>query len=145
MANMNLGRNKSQNGFNYSEFDDLIKQLENLGADMDAVTEAVLDAGNEPAKQAFIRCMPPDSTTKHGQPHARDNVVVSPTRKAKNGSKYRLVGTLDRRFVYLYYVEYGHSKAPPHPFIEKAYREARAAAREPMEQELIRQIEKHLR
>ena len=146
MKNMNLGAHGAKNGFDYSEFDELITQLEKLGADMDQVAKRVLDAGSEPARRAFQKNVPYDESNKDpSHEHARDNIVVSRTRTArKTKNKYRLIGALDRRFEYLYYVEYGTTQAPPHPFIEKAYRDAQAAASEPMRQALIQEIERHL-
>jgi len=144
MDNMNLGAHGAKNGFNFDELSELITQLEKLGADMDQVAERVLDAGSEPARQAFLKNVPYDKSNKDNE-HARDNIVVSKTRTArKSKNKYRLVGALNRKFEYLYYVEYGTSKAPPHPFIEKAYRDAQAAAIEPMKQALIQEIDRHL-
>lgn len=141
---MDLGAHGAKNGFNFDELTELITRLEKLGADMDQVAERVLDAGSEPARQAFAKNVPYDKNNKDNE-HARDNVVVSKTRIArKSKNKYRLIGALDRKFEYLYYVEYGTSKAPPHPFVEKAYRDAQAAAIEPMKQALIQEIDRHL-
>ena len=146
MDNMNLGAHGAKNGFNFDELSELITQLEKLGADMDQVAERVLDAGSEPARQAFLKHVPYDKSNKDpNHEHARDNIVVSKTRTSrKTKNKYRLIGALDRRFEYLYYVEYGTTQAPPHPFIEKAYRDAQAAAIEPMKQALIQEIDRHL-
>lgn len=143
---MGLGTHYGKNGFNFDELTELITQLEKLGADMDQVAEKVLDAGSEPARKAFQRNVPYDKNNKDpNHKHARDNVVVSKTRTArKSKNKYRLIGALDRRYEYLYYVEYGTTQAPPHPFIEKAYRDAQAAAIEPMKQALIQEIDRHL-
>jgi len=164
------------NGFDFSEFSELITQLEQLGADMDLVAEKVLDAGSEPARLAFQKCVPydfktPESQRKHE--HARDHIVVSPTRVARRSkNKYRLISTddgtyakfkrrkrrssrkrrtpgessvqTDSTYSYLYFVEYGTVQAPARPFLEKAYREAQAAASEPMRQALIREVERYL-
>lgn len=146
MDSMGLGTRWRKQGFNFDEFNELINQLEQLGADMDQVAEKVLDAGSEPAREAFKRNVPYDKTNKGlYHEHARDNIIVSKTRIArKTKNKYRLIGALDRKFEYLYYVEYGTTQAPPHPFIERAYREAQAAAAEPMRQALVQEIERHL-
>ena len=146
MDSMGLGTHRGKSGFDYSEFAELITRLEQLGANMDQVAERVLDAGSEPARKAFQKNVPYDKKNKDSNhKHARDNIVVSRTRIArKTKNKYRLIGALDRRFEYLYYVEYGTTQAPPHPFIQRAYFNARAAAREPMRQALIQEIERHL-
>lgn len=136
------------NGFDFSEFTDLIKQLEQLGADSKQVAERVLNAGSEPAKQAFINNTPFDETTeesKRTHEHARNSITVSKTKSSKRGSKYRIVGADNEKFKYLFFVENGTIKIPAKPFRDKAYREARAAASEPMEQALIQEINNHLR
>ncbi len=138
------GSNKMNgNGFDFSDFSGLIDKIEQMGADKDSIAEHVLDAGCEPARQAFIRNMPPNSLKD--KPHARNNVTITKTRKSKSGGRYRLVGAHDKKFIYLYYVENGTTKAPPHHFLEKAYRAAQYAAKEPMENALIGEIENHLK
>lgn len=135
--------NSKVNGFDLSDFDATIVQLEQLGENMKQIAERVLDAGSEPARQAFIRNVP---YSKKDKEHARDNVIVSKTRTAKKSrSRYRLVGALDEKFRYLYYVENGHIRAPAHPFIDRAYADAREATVSPMEDALIREVEEHLR
>lgn len=141
----NLGVNGDKNGIDYSEFNELITELEKFGADIDQVAERVLDAGSEPARQAFAKNVPYDKSNRDNL-HARDYIVVSKTRTARGTkNKYRLIGALDRRFEYLYYVEYGTTKAPPHPFIERAYRDAQAAASEPMRQALLQEFDRYVR
>ena len=131
------------NGFDISDLTTLIDEIERLGADINKISEIVLDAGSEAARQAFIKNMPPNSNKD--ELHARDNVTVTKTRKSKKGNKYRLIGAHDEKFVYLYFVENGTTKAIPHHFIEKAYRAAQYAASEPMKQALIQEIENHLK
>lgn len=133
-------------GFNFDEFKDLINNVELLGVDTDEITEIVLDAGSEPARLAFQKNLPFDTR------HAQESVVVSKTKKSKRGSKYRLIDSKTKKkdpktgekVPYLYYVEYGHVRAPAHPFLEKANRDAQAAASEPMREAFVQEIEKHL-
>lgn len=140
---MNFGTPGGKNGFDLSELEETIRQLERMGANMNAIAEEVLEAGSEPARQAFIKNTPLSEEEKE---HAKDNVIVSKTRTAKKTkNRYRLIGALDRKFEYLYYVENGTVRAPAKPFIEKAYREARAAAAEPMRQAFIKEYEKYMR
>ncbi len=156
------------NSFDFSQFTDLISQVERLGADLDKVAENVLDAGSEPARKAFADNLPYDTKTpqdKRQHRHARDHVKVSKSSKSRWGNKYRLIGATSSKgnsisalkrirkgdnssgdeFEYLSYVEYGHSKAPSHPFLQKAHNAAKAAASEPMREALLREIENHLR
>lgn len=153
MENMNLGVHGGKNGINFDEFNELITQLEQFGADLDQVAERVLDAGSEPARRAFQKNVPYDESNKDpNHKHARDNVVVSKTRTARRTrNKYRLIEAKTQKrdkngklVPYLYYVEYGSVNAPAKPWIEKAYRDAQAAASEPMRQALIQEIERHL-
>lgn len=140
---MNFGVPGSNNGFDISEFSKMIEQLESMGADTNKIAERVLDAGSEPAKQAFIKNVPFDFEKE--KEHARDNVTVSKTKTAKKTkNKYRLVGALSQKFKYLYYVENGTSRAPAHPFIEKAYRDAREAATEPMKNAFNEEFKKYM-
>lgn len=151
-------------GFDFSEFSQLIDKIEAMGLDEDEVSEAVLEAGSEPARQAFERNVPRSKLDKE---HAQDNVKVSKTRTSrKSKNKYRLIGASGEsevsfkrkkrnssgsytekndQFTYLYFVEYGTTYAPPHPFIEKAYRDAHAAAADPMSEALAQKIEEKLR
>jgi HK97 gp10 family phage protein len=130
-------------GFDTTEFNEMIEQLEKMGADVNSITETVLDAGSESTKQAFIKNMPPNS--KKDKEHARDNVEVSKTKTArKSKNKYRVIGALNRKFEYLYYVENGTSKAPAHPFIEKAYREAKDTTTELMVDAFNKEFDKYM-
>lgn len=133
-----------KDGIDFSEFNQLVKQIENLGANMNAVAEAVLDAGTAPAKKAFKQNVPYDDKRDNPQGHARDNITVSKTKTSKYGTKYRLI-TFKGDRSYLYMLDAGTSKMPAKPWREKANRAAQAAARPAMERELISQLEKHLR
>ncbi len=135
--------NARGNGFDLSELNELISKVEQLGANMAKVSQRILDAGSEPARRAFIRNMPPNS--KKDKKHARDNVTVTKTRTSRRGTRYRLIGAHGEEFRYLWYVENGHSKAPAHPFVERAYRDASNAASEPMREAAVNEIENHLR
>lgn len=143
------------NGFDLSEFNELIGQLESLGANMNQVAERVLDAGSEPARQAFEKNVPFDEITPEDRrhyEHARNTVKVSKTKTAKKTkNRYRLIEAKTAKrdaqgklVPYLYYVEYGSIQAPAKPWVEKAYRDARSAASEPMKQALVKEIERHL-
>lgn len=131
-------------GFTFEEFTELIKQFEELGADMDMVAEAVLNAGEGPAKEAYKNNIPYDSQERNPQGHAKDNITVTKTKTSKYGTKYRVISFKGNR-EYLYMLDAGTSKMAAKPWREKAYRAAQAAARPAMAQELINQIEKHLR
>lgn len=132
-----------QDGLDFSEFDELIKQIEGLGANMDEVAEAVLDAGEGPAKEAFMAHVP-KGDRNNPQGRARDNIKTTETKTSKYGTKYRLI-TFKGDRAYLYMMDYGTSKMAAKPWREKANRAAQAAARPKMEAELINQLEKHLR
>lgn len=144
-------------GFDFSQFTQLIKQVEELGADRDEVAEHVLDAGSEPARQTFADNIPFDEGTpesRHPYKHAKDTVTVSGTRIAKRSrNKFRLIEPKTNKVdpktgklvPYLYYREYGSTKASAKPWHEKASKAARDAAIEPMKKALVDEIEKRLR
>jgi HK97 gp10 family phage protein len=136
------------NGFDITEFNELIKQIESLGADTEQIAEKVLNAGSEPARRVFQIHVPVDRTTpeeKRRHPHAKNNIIVSKTKKSKKGSKYRVIGAEDKTFVYLWYLEKGTITIHGKQFLEKAERAARAVASEPMERALLQEIENHLK
>lgn len=150
-----VGDGMSEYGFDLSEFNELIDQLVQFGADMDQVAEKVLDAGSEPARRAFEKNVPFDEDTpenKRTYEHARNTVAVTKTKIArKSKNKYRLIEAKTTKrdaqgklVPYLYYVEYGSTQAPAKPWIEKAYRDAQAAASEPMAKALVDEIERYL-
>lgn len=121
-------------GIDYSEFSELIQQIEQLGMSENEIAEEVLDEAEPEAIETFRANMPPSSDKE--KEHARDNVIASRSKTSKNGSRYRVVGAANRggsggmnwdMFRYLFFVENGTSKAPAHPFIKKA--EAAIAAK----------------
>ncbi len=134
-------------GFNYEEFDQMVGRVERLGADMDRVSKDVLNAGCEPARQAFAKKIPYDSKTprnKRRHEHARKNIISTRTKKSRSGSKYRVIKARDETFNYLWYREKGTSKMEARPFAEAAYKAARKAAVGPMKQALLKALNKHL-
>ena len=142
-------------GFDISEFDQMIKSLEKMGANTNQIAEVVLDAGCAPAVEAFTPNVPFDNKTpeeKHTYEHARNTVTVSKTRIArKTKNRYRLIEAkttkkdADGNIVpYLYFRENGSTTAPAKPWIEKAYRAAQAAAVEPMKEAFNREFDKYM-
>lgn len=143
-------------GFDLTELEETIRQLESVGANMNSIAETVLEAGSEPAMEAFKKNVPFDKDTpeeRHNYEHAQNTVKVSKTKIAKRTkNRYRLIeakttkkGADGKLIPYLYYREYGTTRDPAEPFIEKAYREAQAAAAEPMRQAFIKEYEKYMR
>jgi hypothetical protein len=124
----------------YSEYSNLIKKLEAMGANMNKVAEDVLNAGSEPARQAFARNVPRSSKEKE---HAQDNVRCFPTTTSKKGTRYRVIkvgkSQKDRTFSYLFIVD------TKQPFILKAQKDAHAAADPLMKAELERQVKEHIK
>jgi HK97 gp10 family phage protein len=142
-------------GFELSEFDKMISQLERNGADTKQIAETVLNAGSIPAVEAFTPNVPFDDETpqeRHPYEHARNTVTVSKTKTAKKTrNRYRLIEAkttkkdADGKVVpYLYFRENGSSKSPAKPWIEKAYRAAQAAAVEPMKEAFNQEFDKHM-
>lgn len=135
------------NGFDFTEFDKLVSNVERLGADMNKVSKSVLDAGSIPAREAFAKKIPYDTTTpsqKRKHRHARDNVNVSRTRTSVSGSKYRLIEAEDKEFVYLWFQEHGTANMEARHFRSIAIKAAKEAAHKPMEKALLTEIERLL-
>lgn len=121
----------------YSEFNELVRQVEQLGLSEEEIANELLDEVESDAIEIFRANMPPNSD-KEGE-HARDNVIASRTKLShKYGTRYRIVGAAKRGgnaaggmnwepFRYLFYVENGTSRAPAHPFVKKT--EAAIAAK----------------
>lgn len=112
----------------YGEFNELVRQVEQLGLSEEEIAKELLDEVEADAIEIFRANMPPNSDKE--KEHARDNVIASRTKTSKNGSRYRIIGAAKRggnavggmnwdSFRYLFYVENGTSSAPAHPFIKK--------------------------
>lgn len=135
------------NEFDFKEFTKLVNNVERLGADMNKVSKSVLDAGSTPAKQAFTRKLPYDTTTpssKRKHKHARDNVTISRTKTSKKGSKYKVIGAKDKIYNYLWYLEKDTTYIKGRQFRDIAVNAARKSAAEPMKQALLKELEKYI-
>jgi HK97 gp10 family phage protein len=133
------------NGIDLREFDKLIQNVDKLERDIDSVAVKVLKVVGPPAKDEYIKKMPPKSD--RNKPHARDHVtikdkkgeygryiIIGPTggyttmkRKNKKGKSY-LAKSQDY-FSYLYVLEYGRHDMPARPWIRKANNAAIRAAK----------------
>ena len=140
----------SEFGFEFSEFNELIQQFENLGVGDDEIAKVVLDSVEDDAIQAFAANIPKSDLDKE---HAADNVIASKTRKSRHGSRYRVVGAADRgkmggmnwdRFRYLFYVENGTSNMVAKPFINKAHKAVRDKVQPKMKTILENELAKRL-
>ncbi|MBO5408883.1 MAG: hypothetical protein J6A61_05770 [Clostridia bacterium] len=125
-------------GIDYSEFDALIKQVEGLVEDTDEIAKSVIEAGIQAAQPKFIANVPVgDGANPQGR--AKDNVTVSGLKTSKHGTKYRLISFRGDRS-YLYMIDQGTSKLPPHPWLDKARAEAGQAAVNAMSERLKQEI-----
>lgn len=125
-------------GLDYSDFLKFAKDFEALGGDMDEIAVEVLEAGAEPAVQAY-RAALPVGAKKNPQGHARDNVFIDKPQKSKRGTHYRVVRIKgDRR--YLFMMDKGTSHMSPKPWRKKAENDVREAANPAMLEKLKEKI-----
>ena len=129
-------------GIDYSEFDALIQQVESLEEDADEIAKRVIDAGVQAALPKFVANVPTgDGANSQGR--AKDNVTVSGLKTSKHGTKYKLVSFRGDRS-YLYMIDKGTSKIPPHPWLDKAQAESRQAAVDAMSEQLKQEIKRRV-
>lgn len=117
--------------------------MDELGLDRDTIAKNVLNSVTDIALDAYTDNIPlGDKVRIEG--HAKDNVKISGIKTSKYSNKYKVLGFNGDRG-YLFMREYGTSKVPPKPWVEKANQAVRNAVREPMKQALIEEINGHLR
>lgn len=125
-------------GIDYSEFESLVKQVESLGEATNDIAKNVLYAGVQAALPKFTSNVPVgDGVNPQGR--AIHNISVSGIKQSKHGTKYRLISFRGDRS-YLYIIDQGTSKIPPHPWLEKAQAESRQAAVTAMTEQLKKEI-----
>ncbi len=113
--------------------DKLLEKIESMGSAANRImSNAVKEAAQPILEEAKRLC--PVRTGK-----LRDSLKISGV-KSKKGTKYVWVGDVDNQVGYSWFVEYGHSKAKPHPFLHPAYEKKKKEALEIMKNKLIEAI-----
>ncbi|WP_459198614.1 HK97-gp10 family putative phage morphogenesis protein [Bacillus subtilis] len=117
--------------------DDLTQYFEKIGGDVEKVEPVALKAGGEIIAE---RQRSHVNRSDKQQPHMQDNITVSNVRESKDGEKFVSVGPNKKVAYRARFLEWGTSKMPPHPFIEKGGKEGEASAVEVMQRILTAPI-----
>nr|MDH3099429.1 HK97 gp10 family phage protein [Bacillus velezensis] len=121
----------------FDGIDDLTQYFEKIGGDVEKVEPVALKAGGEiiaERRRAHV------NRSDKKQPHMQDNITVSNVRESKDGVKFVAVGPNKKVAYRGRFLEWGTSKMPPHPFIEKGGEEGEGPAVELMERILTAPI-----
>ncbi|ATO28675.1 hypothetical protein RA13_12065 [Bacillus atrophaeus] len=121
----------------FDGIDDLTQYFEKIGGDVEKVEPVALKAGGEliaERQRAHV------NRSDKKQAHMQDNITVSNVRGTKDGEKFVAVGPNLKVAFRGKFLEWGTSKMPPHPFIEKGGEEGKGPAVELMERILTAPI-----
>ncbi|MED3600982.1 HK97-gp10 family putative phage morphogenesis protein [Bacillus subtilis] len=121
----------------FDGIDDLTQYFEKIGGDVEKVEPVALKAGGEIIAE---RQRGHVNRSDKQQPHMQDNITVSNVRESKDGEKFVSVGPNKKVAYRARFLEWGTSKMPPHPFIEKGGEEGEASAVEVMQKILTAPI-----
>ncbi|MBY6269321.1 HK97-gp10 family putative phage morphogenesis protein [Parageobacillus thermoglucosidasius] len=115
--------------FEFDGIDELEQFFEKLAGDIDKVDNQALKVGGE-----IIAKYQRENVNRSGkdQPHIQDNITVSRPKETDEG-KFVEVGPNKKVDWRAKFLEYGTSKMPSYPFIEKGADEGEAEALEAME------------
>ncbi|APB82391.1 hypothetical protein BAMY_09590 [Bacillus amyloliquefaciens] len=121
----------------FDGIDDLTQYFEKIGGDVEKVEPVALKAGGEIIAE---RQRSHVNRSDKKQPHMQDNITVSNVRESKDGVRFVAVGPNKKVAYRGRFLEWGTSKMPPHPFIEKGGEEGEGPAVELMERILTAPI-----
>ncbi|MED4522615.1 HK97 gp10 family phage protein, partial [Bacillus velezensis] len=110
---------------------------EKIGGDVEKVEPVALKAGGEIIAE---RQRSHVNRSDKKQPHMQDNITVSNVREDKDGVRFVAVGPNKKVAYRGSFLEWGTSKMPPQPFIEKGGKEGEGPAVELMERILTAPI-----
>lgn len=128
----------SMANFEFDGIDELEQFFEKLAGDIDKVDNQALKVGGE-----IIAKYQRENVNRSGkdQPHIQDNITVSRPKETDEG-KFVEVGPNKKVDWRAKFLEYGTSKMPPYPFIEKGADEGEAEALDAMEKVYMDMIDK---
>jgi HK97 gp10 family phage protein len=115
--------------FEFEGIDELEQFFEKLAADIDKVDNQALKVGGEIIAKYQRENV---NRSDKDQPHIQDNITVSKPKETDEG-KFVTIGPNKKVDWRAKFLEYGTSKMPPYPFIEKGADEGEAEALEAME------------
>lgn len=97
-------------------------KIEQMGLKVSKVEGEALKAAAEPILKDAQSLVP----VRTG--NLKKSLVISNIKSSK-GRKFVWVGDVDKKANYSWFVEFGHSKAPAHPFLGPAFEQNKAKAR----------------
>lgn len=123
--------------FDFDGIDDLEKMFEKIGADIEKVDKQALKAGGEIIAEKQRELV---ARSGKDQAHIQDNISVSAVKDSDFG-KYVDVKPNKKVAWRANFLEFGTSKMPAYPFIEKSGDEGEAEALEAIEKVYMDVIE----
>ncbi|MED1742205.1 HK97 gp10 family phage protein [Bacillus swezeyi] len=114
---------------NFEGLADLDQYFERIGEDVEKAEDVALKAGGEVIAEYQRQNV---NRSDKDQPHIADNITVSRAKESKGAEKFVSIGPNKKVAFRVAFLEYGTSKMPPHPFIEKSGDEGEASAVEVM-------------
>lgn len=129
-------------GFNFSEFSELISQLELVSKDVEEIVELGLENATKKGIEVFKKYIPL-SDLDNPQGHARDNVIALSPFVSKKGIAYKKI-TFNGDRSYLYILDYGSSTLAPMPWRKRAYRAVRTATAPIVRATIINELNRRL-
>ncbi|MCY7912275.1 HK97-gp10 family putative phage morphogenesis protein [Bacillus haynesii] len=114
---------------NFEGLADLDRYFERIGEDVEQAEDVALQAGGEIIAEHQRQNV---NRSDKNQPHIADNITVSKARESKGAEKFVSIGPNKKVAYRARFLEYGTSKMPPYPFIEKGRDEGEASAVEVM-------------
>ncbi|MGG3798985.1 HK97-gp10 family putative phage morphogenesis protein [Metabacillus fastidiosus] len=110
--------------FEFDGIDDLERMFEQIGADIEQADKKALKAGGQVIANKQIELV---NRSGKDQAHMQDNIRVSAVKEAEGG-KFVEVGPNKKVAWRAKFLEFGTSKMPPYPFVEKGADEGEAEA-----------------
>ncbi|QBP06943.1 hypothetical protein [Virgibacillus phage Mimir87] len=117
------------NNFQVTGLDEAMFSFDRLGENAEKVDNQALKAGGEVIKKYQIANV---NRSKKDQAHTQDNITVSRPKETDEG-KLTIVGPNKKVAYRAHFLEYGTSKMPAYPFVDKSAEQGESEATSAME------------
>ncbi|WP_199427019.1 HK97-gp10 family putative phage morphogenesis protein [Thermaerobacillus caldiproteolyticus] len=117
--------------FDFDGLDEIIEHFNEMDPKLEEADAKALQAGGEVIAKYQRELV---NRSDKDQPHIQDNITVSKPSVDKDGEKYVSVGPNKKVAWRAKFLEYGTSKMPAYPFIEKGATEAEDEVTDVMEE-----------
>ncbi|EZP75006.1 hypothetical protein H839_15938 [Parageobacillus genomosp. 1] len=117
--------------FEFDGLDEIIEHFSDMDPRVEEADAKALKAGGEVIAKYQRELV---NRSDKDQPHIQDNITVSKPYVDKDGGKYVTVGPNKKVAWRAKFLEYGTSKMPAYPFIEKGATEAEDEVMDVMEE-----------